>query len=204
MSPDRRAFLMRSAAALAAAPLLLDEGCSQTSQERAAALTGSPTPQQMSDFVALSSALLGVAAAKLAPDPDYGDMKSECFGAAQRSDPQRLATLLQAYAQRPASASPEATAAWMLDDRRDPEVAFFARAVMLAWLLGSWYDPAALASASASGGGPPIASAVISANAYRESWAWKIGQSKPMGTSTQGFGSWSAPPPPLANAIGEA
>jgi hypothetical protein len=81
-------------------------------------------------------------------------------------------------------------------------VRFLAQAVMLAWLLGSWYEPAELQRAAAQASPGFIPSVVISANAYRESWAWKIAQTKAMGTTTAGFGYWASAPPLLDEFIG--
>jgi Membrane bound FAD containing D-sorbitol dehydrogenase len=195
--PDRRMFLVRSVATLAAGSFLAVEGCAP---QRAAAIVGPPTGAQMSDFVALSSALLGIEAAKLAPDPDPGNMKTEVFAAAQGQDAQALGTLLGILDANRAKSPPEIAEAML--ERSGPEMAFFAKAIMLGWLLGNWYDPAALAQVVTKNLPGPIASRVISANAYRESWAWKIAQTKPMGTSDQAFGYWSKPPPPLSDFIG--
>lgn len=189
--PDRRSFLVRSAATLAAAPLLLASGCAPAAVAPA---------EQMRDFVLLSSALLGIAPAKLAPDADSVDQKSACFAAAAQHDARGLARMLQIY--RAHASEAPATIADVVLTRSGSDVAFFAKSVMLAWLLGSWYDPALLQKAMSGGASGPIDAAVISANAYRESWAWKIGQSKAMGTSSQGFGYWSSEPPALSESIG--
>jgi len=190
---------VRSVATLAAGPLLVAEGCAP--HARAAAITGPPTGAQMRDFVVLSSALLGIAAAKLAPDPDPANTKADCFAAAQQHDAQKLAELL-AIVDANRTRTPAEIADVTLNGSGQ-ESSFFAKAVMLAWLLGSWYDPALLARAAASGSDAPIPSTVISANAYREAWAWKIAQTKAMGTSNQGFGYWTSAPRPLGDFIGE-
>src|SRR5579862_8984079 len=144
----------------------------------------------MNDFVALSSALLGVSSEKLAPQPDYVNVKAEVYAAAQRHDAQALGALLQLYdAHRTQAAASVADAALL---GSGAALAAFARSVMLAWLLGSWYDPDALERVAA-GEAAAIPSAVISAGCYKESWAWKIGQTKAIGTSTEGFGYWASP-----------
>jgi hypothetical protein len=198
--PDRRSFLVASAATLAAGSLLAADGCSNHSSAPATALTGAPTSAQMHDFVAVSSALLGIDAGKLSPEPDVTGMKADCFAAAQRSDPQRLAELLQVFHDR--AMQPPAAIADAVLNRSGPELSYFAKSVMLAWLLGSWYDPAALQKAVADGTHGPIASSVISPNAYQQSWTWKIAQTKPMGTSSEAPGYWALPPPPLRDFIG--
>jgi hypothetical protein len=190
--PDRRAFLMRSAATLAAAPILATEACSHPAADPAA---------QLATFVALSSVLLGIDAAKLGLDAGPSGVAAEIFARAQTYDAALLAQLLQTYTDN--ALKPAGTLARMVLEDSGADAGFLAKAIMLGWLLGSWYDPAHLATA-ASGDGAAPAGTVISANAYRQSWAWKIAQTKPMGTTTAGFGSWAAPPQALDATIGSA
>jgi len=188
--PDRRSFLVRSAATLAAGPLLAAEACSKPPEDPAA---------QLADFVALSSALLGIDALKLAADPAPGGVKSEILALARGHDERLFATLLQTYRDRAHEGAASAASAVLTG--AGAEVGFLAKSIMLAWLLGSWYDPAALRTAAQTSAGF-VASSVISADAYRESWAWKIGQTKPMGTTTAGFGYWASPPAPMHEFLG--
>jgi hypothetical protein len=187
--PDRRSFLVRSAATLAAGTLLAAEACSQPLEDPVA---------MHADFVALSSALIGVAASKLAPENEATDVASEILAIARKTDERVFAAMLQAYRAHASDSAQRAAEAVL--DGSGTDVRFLAKSVMLAWLLGSWYDPAALQRAARTPGFLP--STVISANAYREAWAWRIAQTKAMGTTTAGFGHWASAPPPLGEFIG--
>ncbi|HTA40068.1 MAG TPA: hypothetical protein VK760_13375 [Candidatus Acidoferrales bacterium] len=190
--PDRRSFLVRSAATLAAGTLLTAEACSAPVEDPVAL---------RADFVALSSALIGVAAAKLAPENGAGGVAGEIFAIARKTDERAFAAMLQAY--RAHASEPPQTAAGAVLDDSGTDVRFLAQSVMLAWLLGSWYEPAALQRAAQAAPGF-IPSSVISASAYRDAWAWKIAQTKAMGTTTAGFGHWASAPPPLDDFIGRS
>jgi hypothetical protein len=189
--PDRRSFLVRSAATLAAGTLLAAEACSKPNEDPVA---------QRNDFVALSSALLGVAAVKLAPDDDSLGIASEILALARGNDERLFAQLLQTF--RAHANEPGETVADAVLNRSGAGAGFLAKSVMLAWLLGSWYEPAQLQSAAGKSAPGFLESKVISANAYREAWAWKIAQTKAMGTTTAGFGYWASAPPPLDDFIG--
>ena len=189
--PDRRSFLVRSAATLAAGTLLAAEACSHPAEDPVAL---------RADFVALSGALIGVDAAKLAPENETDGVAGEILAIARKNDEGVFAAMLQAYRAN-ASKSAQAAADAVLNDS-GTEVGFLAKSVMLGWLLGSWYEPAELQRAASQSASGFVSSSVISANAYREAWAWKIAQTKAMGTTTAGFGYWTSAPPPLADFIG--
>jgi hypothetical protein len=189
--PDRRSFLVRSAATLAAGTLLAAEACSKPAEDLVA---------QRADFVALSSALLGVAAAKLAPENDPAGVANEILAVARKNDERSFVQLLQTY--RAHASEPAQSIADAVLNRSGADVGFLAKSVMLAWLLGSWYDSAQLQRAAAQAAPGFLESSVISANAYREAWAWKIAQTKAMGTTTAGFGYWTSAPPPLDDFVG--
>ncbi|HTX58597.1 MAG TPA: sugar dehydrogenase complex small subunit [Verrucomicrobiae bacterium] len=181
-----RGRLLSLAAVAAAGPLLGLEtlaGCAATSPR-----------ERMDDFVRLSSSLLGIEGGKLVPDPDPLDVKSQIFGAAQNADASALDALLQTARAHRGDAAALARAAL---DESPPAAARLARSILLAWLLGSWYDPQHLP-------GSPGASAgtVLSAQAYKEAWVWRIAQTHAMGASDVGFGSWSNAPQALAHFIG--
>jgi hypothetical protein len=188
--PDRRSFLVGSVA-LAAGALLSAQACS-TSAEDPVALRA--------DFVALSSALTGVASAKLAAEGDTNDVAGEILAAAQKGGGDAFGSMLQAY--RAHRSESETGVCDAVLNGSGAAVGFLAKSVMLAWLLGSWYDPVALQRASAEPSPGFVASTVISANAYRNAWAWRIAQTKAMGTTTAGFGHWASAPPPLGDFIG--
>jgi hypothetical protein len=181
---DRREFIVRSTASLVAAGSLLGiEACAGGGVH------------EVEDFTRLSSALLGIDARKLVPDPDPLDVKSQILAEARAADGAALPQLLQIAADR-RNETPQSLAEAALDSA--PAVADLARSIMLAWLLGTWYDPRAFgAAASAAPSGR-----VISAAAYRGSWVWRLARTHPMGASDVGFGSWSSEPPPLDQYIG--
>jgi hypothetical protein len=177
--PDRRSFIVRSAASIAAGALLAAE-------PRAPALDPNAP---LADFIALSSALIGVSVEKLAAGNGPGGVASEIEAIARKSHEQAFVQLLQAYRAHAHEPAQQIADAVLL--RSGADAGFLAKSVMLAWLLGSWYEPPNFET-----------STVISANAYRQSWAWKIAQTKPMGTTTTGFGRWATAPPPLDSFIG--
>ena len=67
---------------------------------------------------------------------------------------------------------------------------------MKLWLLGSWYQPYDQGTAKEHD------IRVVSDQAYKESWAWKIAQSHPMGYSEYHFGYWAEQPPTLKQFTG--
>jgi hypothetical protein len=155
----------------------------------------------MDQFVTLSSALTGIAAGKLAPPVDQIDIKQTYFDTAQQAEPATFAQLLQIATDNP-TLPPQQLADLVLTQSGD-DIRFLARSIMLAWYLGSWYSPAQLKIyAAPNPPSEPIASQVISMNAYTQGWAWSTAQAHPMGFSTNVFGYWSAPPPSLADYIG--
>lgn len=154
------------------------------------------------DFVSLSSILIGVEADFLAPGLDPTNMKADCFGSAQKSDAAALANVLTIF--RAHSADPVATIADLILNKSGDGVSFFAKAIMLSWLLGNWYDPKTLQAVVAGNQHGPIPSKVISPNAYQQSWTWKIAQAHAMGASNQSFGYWATQPPALDQFIGAA
>jgi hypothetical protein len=155
----------------------------------------------MDQFVTLSSALTGIASGMLAPGIDPIDIKQTYFDTAQQADPTVFAQLLQIVAANP-TLPPQQLADLVLQQSGD-DVRFLARGIMLAWYLGNWYQPADLKIYAGPNPPPtPIAFRVISMNAYTKGWAWSTAQAHPMGFSTNIFGYWSNPPPPLSAYIG--
>lgn len=173
---DRRAFIIRSAATLAAGPLFGMEACSTN--------TTAAQPQDIAAFVRFSSALLGIDAAKLAPDAGAQAVASQIYDAAHDADPDALQRLVQAKSVDAALAV-------------SPQDAALAQSIALAWLLGTWYDPKTLDAAQPAG-------RVLSELAYRQSWVWRIAQTHPSGASDVAFGSWTTAPLPLSHFIGNA
>lgn len=155
----------------------------------------------MDQFVTLSAALTGIAPDMLAPAIDPTDIKQAYFGVAQKQDPVLFAQLLAIIAANP-GLPPDQLATLVLVNSGDA-IRFLARAIMLAWYLGNWYEPADLQRyAVPSPPDMPIPFRVISMDAYVNGWAWSVAQAHPMGYSNMTFGYWGAPPPPLADYIG--
>lgn len=158
----------------------------------------SPTPMAL--FVGLSSVLTGIDASKLAPALDPVNIKQTYFDTAKSEDEATFNQLLQIYAAN--QSQPPATIAAAVFENSGPAVCFLARAIMLAWYLGSWYAPSDLQAY----GGPnpptaPMPSTVISADAYTQGWAWSVAQAHPMGHSNFTFGYWAKEPPSLDDFI---
>jgi hypothetical protein len=152
-------------------------------------------------FVTLSSALCGIAADKLAPGIDPIDIKQTYFDTVQQEDPAVFAQLLKIVADNPAL-PPQQLADLVLLQSGD-DIRFLGRAIMLAWYLGNWYQPANLKIYSVPDPKrPPIPVRVISMDAYTKGWAWSVAQAHPMGFSTNVFGYWGAAPPSLDDYIG--
>jgi hypothetical protein len=151
-----------------------------------------PAPTDLlDDFVELSAILTGIAPGQLRPFLDTHGTAQTYLDHLTAKAPSGAAALMTQYA-RTRTLPPEQVAQRLLGP--SSEVAWIARATMLMWLLGSWYEPSALeAFAAAPDRGPP-AFVVISSDAYTQGWAWRIGQAHPMGYSDLRFGYWNAPP----------
>lgn len=161
--------------------------------------TTAKTPMEL--FVGLSGVLTGIDPANLAPPLDPINIKQTYFDTAQSKAGSVFNQLLQIYDTN--QASPPATIADVVFNQSGPAVKYLARAVMLMWYLGSWYDPADLQKYdSPTPPAPPINSTVISATAYTQGWAWNVAQAHPMGFSNFTFGYWSQNPPSLEDFVG--
>lgn len=147
----------------------------------------------MGSFVKLSALLTGIAADKLAPAVDPVDIKQTYFDCAQQEGGATFDRLLAIF---DANASqPPATVADIILNQSGDDIRYLARAIMLAWYLGSWYDPAGLKQ-------PMPPARVISSKAYTHGWAWNVAQAHPMGYSDLRFGYWAGDPPSLADYVG--
>jgi hypothetical protein len=160
-----------------------------------------PALDDLTLFVRVSAALTGIderllaSAGEVALGRLYFEVASERAG-------ETFARLLAVVARRdPGEADALADA---ILDRSGPDVRFLARSIMLAWYLGVWYEPKLLEQhATGEDPRPPLVpSFVISSNAYRGAWAWRVAQTKPMGTSDGPFGAWAVEPAPLATFVG--
>ena len=137
-------------------------------------------------FVAISSALTGVAGSQLSPPIDPIGISGQYLAVLTKevADP----TLAKLVATFQAAGDPTKGAAALL---ADPVLGPVARSIIKLWLLGVWYAPA----------NPTSAVKVVSAQAYKESLVWKVMQSHPMGYSMFTFGYWAKQPPSLAQFI---
>lgn len=149
----------------------------------------------MHTFVQLSALLTGIAADKLAPPVDPVDIKQAYFDVARQHGGATFDQLLDLYASH--HDEPPATVAALILEQSGDDIAYLARSIMLAWYLGSWYDPAGLRKRQPF---PPMQ--VISASAYTQGWAWNVAQAHPMGYSNLRFGYWAQKPPSLADYVG--
>jgi hypothetical protein len=160
----------------------------------------SDTPMDL--FVGLSAVLTGIDKSKLAPDLDPINIKKTYFDYAQGKAGNTFQNLLNIYQQN--QSQPPAQIGDIILNQSGDDICYLARAVMLMWYLGSWYDPAVLKKYN--GPQPPTdpvpAFAVISSAAYTQGWAWSVAQAHPMGYSNFQYGYWSKLPPSLQDFIG--
>jgi hypothetical protein len=158
----------------------------------------SNTPHDMVAFLLLSSALTGIVPISLAPgfnpsadilDSDPGsdpiNIKRDYFEWVYDRHAATFENLLQIAKDHRDSAADIISNVSANDDTK-----YLGRSIVLMWYLGSWYDPADLASAT----GPIFSSEVVSAKAYTQGWIWQIAQAHPMGYSNLQFGYWSRVP----------
>ena len=149
----------------------------------------------LQNFIDLSAVLTGLAADLLAPSVDPINLPPLFFTTAQQGmGTAAFSNLLDLYASIE-SQQPAQIASAVLGNS-NPQIAQGARSIMKLWLLGSWYQPYDQDNAHT---GDTL---VVSDQAYKESWAWKIAQSHPMGYSQYHFGYWAEQPPTLKQCTG--
>ena len=153
----------------------------------------------LADFVALSAALTGIDAGKLRPALDTHGTAETYLELTRTNGGATFQALLDAY--RTAKGKTPAEVAAVILGQSGDAVACLARSVMLLWYLASWYDPTKLPALRS---GPPafVPFTIVSADAYTQSWVWRVGQTHPMGYSEWAFGYWHKDPPPLTDFIG--
>ncbi|MFZ6047034.1 sorbitol dehydrogenase [Pseudomonas sp. CR3202] len=153
--------------------------------------------QNLQNFIGLSSALTGLASSKLAPSIDPINLPPLFFATAQDGlGAAVLSNLLEQYASLEAAGkTPDQIAAAVLANPGS-QTAQGARSIMKLWLLGIWYQPFDQGNRHAGD------QQVVSDQAYKESWAWRIAQAHPMGYSQFHFGYWAAEPPSLEDFTG--
>lgn len=164
---------------------------STSAAEAAAPPVPTPNEDDLRSFVALSSALTGIAVLKLAPTVDPIQVKNQYFDAA-KADP-AFPTLLQMVRSDPAPKNPVAAATKVMSD---PKLKYLGRSIILAWYLGAWYDPKKLEAYNEPGDHPfPLSPVkVISGTAYTQGWTWRVAQAHPMGYSELRYGYWADDP----------
>ena len=159
----------------------------------------------LDDFVQVSAILTGIAATKLAPPVDPQNIKQVYFDYTKTKQATGLSQLLSIYSAN--AQKPPASIADIILNQSGEAIRYLARTIMLEWYLGSWYDPAILASYHAANppSAPPAGTGtVISPQAYTQGWAWSVAQAHPMGYSNLTFGYWAGQPPPLSAYVGGA
>lgn len=153
--------------------------------------------QNLQNFIDLSAVLTGLSATLLAPSIDPINLPPLFFKTAQQGmGTAAFSNLLELYTS--VKSQPPAQIAAAVLGSQDAQIAQGARSIMKLWLLGSWYQPYDLPQANKAKGD----TAVVSDQAYKESWAWKIAQSHPMGYSQYHFGYWAEQPPTLKQFTG--
>jgi hypothetical protein len=162
-----------------------------------------PADDVLTDFVALSAALTGIAASQL--NPGFVDERAvEYCELAQAKGGATFAAMLDRYRANK-TLPPDDIVQKLLADTTtppDPPVKFLAQSVMLLWLLAAWFDPKTLADPSSITADFAPAHVIVSADAYVQGFVWNIAQTKPMGYSEWTFGYWAQDPPPLSEFIG--
>jgi hypothetical protein len=164
-----------------------------------------PDPADLQLFVALSSGLTGISAAKLAPAVDPIQIKRDYFNAAKfiekpsrRPNPD-FPKLMDIIRGNPSN--PVAAAAKVMNNP-DSRIVYLGRSIILAWYLGVWYDPDVLKTYNTPDQPFPVPVArVISPAAYTQGWTWRVAQAHPMGYSEMRFGYWAQDALPLSDYI---
>ena len=151
----------------------------------------------MTSFVNLSALLTGINAANLAPPLSPSTVPQQYFDTAQKYGGATFTQLLSIYDTAVAQGMSGAQIAAQVFQDNGADVCYLARSIMLAWYLGSWYDPADLAARRGT-------NVVISSIAYTQAWSWNVAQAHAMGYSNFQFGYWASNPPSLADFVGGA
>ncbi len=157
----------------------------------------------MTPFVNLSALLTGITAAKLVPPLSPSTVPQQIFDAAKTNGGVTFDRLLTIYADAVAQRMTDAQIANQVFVANGPDVRYLARSIMLAWYLGSWYDPKVLQAYDSPKPPPgPPSSVVISSDAYTQGWVWNVAQAHAMGYSNFTFGYWAKNPPALSDFTG--
>jgi hypothetical protein len=215
----RRTVLAGAAAATAVVTLPVGD----LNQAGAAPAPTAIPAQEMVAFILLSSALTGIAEARLAPGfgplpkppaplelaklvpgSDPVDVKSDYFSWVNDRHPATFASLRQ-IARENYNKPPnrEQAIVGKIPAGDDTELTqsqidqkYLARSIVLMWYLGAWYDPDKLQTTPS-----PGEFRIVSPKAYTQGWALKVAQAHPMGFSEMQFGYWNRPPNPPGDFI---
>ena len=161
------------------------------------------------DYVRLSSALLGVEAARLEPQARAGDtpLADVFHGLCREAAPAATAALLAAFRDDAGRGDADEAAAGRLLSAeglpRSDGVGALARLTMLMWLCGVWYGGAETARMPGSAAfldPGRRTDMVVSVRAYRNGWIWRFAQARPMGVAGAP-GAWAAAPPSLGEFL---
>jgi hypothetical protein len=161
--------------------------------------------QDMVAFLLLSEALTGVNRQTLAPE--FSADANEILNSDPGIDPINVKNTYFDWINTHAARSSFAKLLQIAKDSRtspgviipklngsDDDTKFLARAIVLLWYLGSWYEPADLKANASPGTRHAISSKVVSAKAYTQGLVWEIAGTHPMGYSNLQFGYWSRDP----------
>jgi hypothetical protein len=162
------------------------------------------------NYLAASSALLGVPASALSPPAEQDDIQLQFMYSSMCNGANSHATLAftNTYVElRDQGLSDQEIAARLLTFSPGPpaairtdEVGTMARLTMQMWLFGVWYGGTEVATVTPSNQwitGDWAVDMVVSARGYKSSWIWRMAQAHPMGFSHFNFGSWADTPPSL-------
>ncbi len=166
------------------------------------------------DYLKLSSALVGVDAARLEPEARAGDiaLADIYYALCTEAAPDATAALLAAWREaaggaEEAGGAEAATIAGRLlaGGGRSPAdgVGALARLTMLMWLYGVWYggtETARMPDSAEALGPDHRTDLVVSVRAYRNGWIWRFAQAQPMGVAGAPE-SWAETPPDLDEFI---
>lgn len=167
-------------------------------------------------FVGLSSVLTGVPTNELSPFADVLDLKTVFYrklvaeiGADEVNGLlARYASLAQGEGLDPKSpGAPDSAAARSVGEalmnpgagapQPAPRQSDICSSIIKMWYLGSWYPVERPQQADSH----YFSGQVISSQAYKQGWVWKMAQAHPMGYSQYAFGYWTRVPPSLDDYV---
>lgn len=165
-------------------------------------------PAARANFVGLSQALTGIPAVSLDPPlaSDNASMVDSYFEVLNTVNTLEFQQLLLKYEADSGSglSDGEIARTYLGIDAGSfttDATGTFSRLTVLLWLFGVYYGGTEISlNPTAAGSTIPPEYAddyVVSGRAYNNGWAWRIGQTHPMGLSRFGYASWREVPPSL-------